>query len=199
MIGLLRGVVVSVLPSGEITIDVGGVGYRVQAGPALLRRCSPSGDEVVVHVSTYVREDAIVLYGFADPDERACFEVLLAAHGVGPSLALAMLAVHEPDALRRAVFDDDIDALTLVPGVGRKTAAKLLIDLKAKFDLPTAASGLPGGAVQAPGSAVAAVREALAGLGYSPDEIRSVLRSLPSDGSVEDLLRIALGELARSR
>jgi Holliday junction DNA helicase RuvA len=197
---MLRGAIVSALPSGEITIDVGGVGYRVQAGPALLRRCSASGEEMVVHVSTYVREDAIVLYGFAEPDERACFEALLAAHGVGPSLALAMLSVHDPDALRLAVFEDDIDALTLVPGVGRKTAAKLLIDLKSKFDLPDVVGGLSGGdPLRASSSVLAEVREALAGLGYSPDEVRSVSRSLPREGSVEELLRAALGELARSR
>ncbi|MHB8289163.1 MAG: Holliday junction branch migration protein RuvA [Acidimicrobiales bacterium] len=198
MIGSLRGVLASSSPSGEITIDVGGVGYRVQVGPALLSRSAVLGEQVFVYVYTHVREEAIVLFGFAEADERACFEVLLASHGVGPSLALAILSVHAPDSLRRVVFEEDLDALTLVPGVGRKTAAKLLIDLKAKLDPLESAAGF-GGLQPASGGVLAEVREALSGLGYSPDEARVVLRSLPKEGSVEELLRIALGQLARSK
>ena len=90
-----------------------------------------------LHVHTHVREDAIVLYGFAHADERRCFEALLGAHGVGPSLALAILSSMSPAALSTAVLEDDVDTLCLVPGVGKKTAARLLLELKARLDLPT--------------------------------------------------------------
>ena len=107
-------------------------------------------------VHTHVREDAIVLFGFASRDERDCFEALIATHGVGPAVALAILSVHSPSHLRRAIASDDVDALTLVPGIGKKTAARLLIELKARLDLDltepalaAVASGTRGGSVRA--------------------------------------------------
>jgi Holliday junction DNA helicase RuvA len=131
-----------------------------------------------------------------------CFEALIGAHGVGPAVALALLSVHSPGALRRAVHSDDADALMLVPGIGRKTATRLLIELKSRLD-PTGdeidirlvdGSELLGG-----GSAKADVRAALAGLGYGADEIRHALAQLPPDGAVEEQLRMALRELATAR
>ena len=95
-----------------------------------------SGSEATLYVHTHVREDAIVLYGFVHDDERRCFEVLLGSHGVGPALALAIMAVLSPAALSTAVLEDDLDTLCTVPGVGRKTAARLLIELKSRLDLP---------------------------------------------------------------
>ena len=95
-----------------------------------------SGAEATLYVHTHVREDAIVLYGFVHDDERRCFEVLLGSHGVGPALALAIMAVLSPAALSTAVLEDDLDTLCTVPGVGRKTAARLLIELKSRLDLP---------------------------------------------------------------
>jgi Holliday junction DNA helicase RuvA len=146
-----------------------------------------------------VREGAITLYGFADADERRAFELLLGAHGVGPSLALAIVAVHGPDRLVEIVAGDDIDALTLVPGVGRKTAMRLLVDLKSRFGeldgTISSAVSLLGG-TPSPASEVA---DALTQLGYGPDEVRAAVRTLPAEGTVEELLRRALRELAPRR
>ena len=135
--------------------------------------------------------------------ERACFEALIGAHGVGPAVALALLSVHSPVALRRAVATDDLDALMLVPGIGKKTAARLLIELKARLDLdldePDLALVGARGRPSAAGGARNEVRAALAGLGYGQDEVRDVLAVLPDDGAVEDLLRTALRQLAGTR
>jgi Holliday junction DNA helicase RuvA len=135
-------------------------------------------------------------------DERSCFEALLGAHGVGPALALAILSVHAPNELRRAVAADDADALCLVPGVGKKTAARLLIDLKTRLDVPeidlTAVNGA-GTAHTSASSVMADVRDALAGLGYSGDEIREAVRGLDDGDDSSVLLRDALRRLASER
>ena len=124
--------------------------------------------------------------------------MLIGASGVGPKLALAVLTVHTPGALRRALLDDDVDALTLVPGVGKRTAQRMLVDLKARLELPD----LDLDRVRTRSrrrNAQVEVREALASLGYAPDEVRAVVAQLADDGSVEDLLRDALKLLAVSR
>ena len=138
MIGLLRGPVVLRTGEGEVIVDVGGVGYRVTVTPATAAALVTGGAEVeqTLYVHTHVREDAIVLYGFAHDDERRCFEVLLGSHGVGPALALAIMAMLSPAALSTAVLEDDLETLCTVPGVGRKTAARLLIELKSRLELP---------------------------------------------------------------
>ncbi|MBA3655459.1 MAG: Holliday junction branch migration protein RuvA, partial [Actinobacteria bacterium] len=122
MIGSLRGVVLDRFASGELLVEVGGVGYRVTVAAGTHAVIDGVGAPVFLHVHTHVREDAIVLYGFTTADERACFEALLGAHGVGPALAINILSSLSPVSLRRAVSTDDVDALTVVPGVGRKTA-----------------------------------------------------------------------------
>ena len=195
MIGSLRGVVLDRLPPAELLLEVGGIGYRISVAPGALAAAVP-GQPLFLHVHTHVREDAIVLYGFPAADERRCFEALLGAHGVGPALAMSILSSLSPDALRRAVATEDADALTAVPGVGRKTAARLLLDLESRLDLPLdeAVNGAPTEA-----GVLAEVRTALAGLGYGPEEVRSVLRSLPGAGSVEELLTSALRHMAGAR
>jgi Holliday junction DNA helicase RuvA len=213
MIGYLRGNVIERRPVGdtavEIVIDVGGVGYRVHVSPRLAGSFGsmgfgPSGDVptapvAALSIHTHVREGAITLYGFADPDERRAFELLLGAHGVGPSLALAIVAVHGPDRLVEIVAGDDIDALTLVPGVGRKTAMRLLVDLKSRFgELDGSVSSIVSLLGGTPSTATE-VAEALGQLGYGPDEVRAAVRALPNEGSVEELLRAALRELAPRR
>ncbi len=193
MIACLRGRLADVLPDGAV-IDVGGVGYRVFLTPKALASL-PRGQEVLVHTVTYVREDTLALYGFLSADERHAFELLLSATGVGPKLALALLSVHSPDALRRAVSADDADALTLVPGIGRKGAARLVLELKGK--LGDGAPELPADPAARP--AYAEVREALAALGYAPTEIRTALEGLPDDAGAlptQELLRLALRGLA---
>lgn len=195
MIGSLRGVVLDRLPPAELLLEVDGVGYRVTVTPGTLTTGAP-GQPLFLHVHTHVRDDAIVLYGFASADERRCFEALLGAHGVGPGLALAILAAHTPHALRRALATGDADAFVAVPGVGRKTAARLLLELQSRLDLPLDELA---GAFGARDGAHAEVRAALAGLGYGADEVRDVLRSLPEVGSVEELLTSALRQMAGTR
>ena len=160
------------------------------------------GDEVFCWIHHHQREDAVTLYGFATKDERSSFEALLGAHGVGPALALAILSIHSPIALARVVAEDDIGALCLVPGVGKKTAQRLLIDLKSRLSVPDLGDGAaPGAAVAAPGpaSARADVRDALAGLGYTDGEVRDVMADLPDDGDAGALLRDALQRLGAAR
>ena len=207
MIGLLRGAVVVRTGEGEVIIDVGGVGYRVAVTPATAAALVVAGSasEATLYVHTHVREDAIVLYGFVHDDERRCFEVLLGSHGVGPALALAIMAALSPAALSTAVLEEDLDTLCTVPGVGRKTAARLLIELKSRLDLPDlsldgasvgarAASGVAGDGSTRTSRAEA--RAALSELGYAPDEIRGALDGLRDDVGVEEMLRLALRELA---
>src|SRR5206468_5872753 len=120
----------------EVLVEVAGVGYRVTVTPATVVAIGDVGDEVFFYVHHHVREDADTLFGFPTRDERGCFEALIGAHGVGPALALAILSVHPPDTLRRTLADDDVDALCLVPGVGKKTAARLLVELKSRLEVP---------------------------------------------------------------
>ena len=200
MIGSLRGTLVDRSSRGEVVVEVGGVGYRAMVAPGTLAALGVPGDTVLLHTHLHVREDALTLFAFATRDERDCFEALIGAHGVGPALALAILSVHGPTDLRRALAEGDLDALTLVPGVGRKTAARLLIELKSRLDLPdlepAAAVAVVKGNDRSPR---ADLREALAGLGYGTDEVGAVLRELPPEGAVEDLLRQALRLLAAAR
>jgi Holliday junction DNA helicase RuvA len=197
MIGSLRGVLVNRPAPGEVIVEVAGVGYRASVPTSLLAGLGGPGSEVFLHVHTHVREDAIVLYGFSHADERRCFEALLGAHGVGPSLALAILSSMSPAALSTAVLEDDVDTLCLVPGVGKKTAARLLLELKARLDLPTLGGDGPGGGSVA--SPRGEARAALVELGYGPDEIRGAMDAVSDDSSVEEMVRSALRELVRSR
>ncbi len=206
MIASLRG---RLLHRGadEVVVEVGGVGYAVVVSPTTAVALGEVGDEAFLWVHHHVREDAETLYGFATRDDKVTFEALLGAHGVGPSLALAILSVHGPAALVRILADDDVAALCLVPGVGKKTAARLLVELKSRLAVPEsgtvpgAATGAAGAGVAGNGgsSAVADVREALAGLGYTPDEIRAATAELADDGDVSAMLRRALQRLAAAR
>ncbi len=201
MIGSLRGTLLDRSSDGELLVEVGGIGYRVAVTPRTLADVGNLGAEVFVYVHDHVREDAHTLFGFTSRDERSCFEALLGAHGVGPALALAIIAVHAPNDLRRAVASDDVDALCLVPGVGKKTAARLLIDLKSRLAVPDIdLSVVTGTALGSRGSfALADVRDALTGLGYSTDEVREAVRDLEDGDDAAALLREALRRLASVR
>ncbi len=120
MIGWLRGELLARGADGELLVDVGGVGYRVLVPATVLSSVGELGQTVGLFVHTHVREDAIVLYGFATANERRCFEALFGAHGVGPSLALSVLSSLQPDGLIRAVIDGDLEVLCAVPGVGAR-------------------------------------------------------------------------------
>ena len=201
MIGSLRGTLVD-RGAAEVTVEVGGLGYRVVVRPTTAVSLGDRGEEVFCWTHHHQREDAQVLYGFLTKDERLCFEALIGAHGVGPALALAILSVHSPSALARILAEDDLGALCLVPGVGKKTAARLLLDLKSRLSIPDL--GEPrvatGGAKHAGApNARADVREALGGLGYSDGEVREVLGELAEDGDAASMLKDALQWLATAR
>jgi len=195
VIGSVRGSVIERSASGEVLVEVGGVGYRLNVPLRVIPTLDPGGN-AFLFTHLHVREDAMVLYGFPSRDERDTFEVLIAATGVGPKLALAILSVHTPNTLRRGLADDDLDALMLVPGVGKRTAQRLLVELKSRLEVPDLdLADSTGGGTSPRGE----VRDALVGLGYSSEEVRGVLGHLEDDGTVEDLLRDALRVLAGSR
>jgi Holliday junction DNA helicase RuvA len=196
MIGSIRGTVFERTGTGEVLVEVGGVGYRALVPTGALAKLSP-GEPAFLFTHLHVREDAMLLYGFLTRDERDTFEAVLGASGVGPKLALAILSVHSPNALRRCLATDDLDALVLVPGVGKRTAQRLLVDLKARLSMPD----LDLGEHSVHSSGRAEVREALGGLGYSPEEVREVMASFDGDedAGVEAMLRDALRQLRPSR
>jgi len=193
VIGSLRGAVVERTLSGEVLVEVGGVGYRVHVPVGAVPALEP-GANAYLFTHQHVREDAMIIYGFPTRDERDTFEALITASGVGPKLALAILSVHSPANLRRCLAEDDLDSLVAVPGVGKRTAQRLLVDLKARLDVPEIDLTSPNGA-SAP-NVRAEVRDALVGLGYSGDEVREVFGQLGEEGTVEELLRDALRLLA---
>ena len=156
MIAHLNGTVCSVAPDGAV-IDVGGVGLLVQCTPGTLAGLR-TGERARVATSLVVREDALTLYGFAGEDERNTFELVQTASGVGPRLALAMLAVFSPDALRRAVAAEDLAALTTVPGIGRKGAQRIVLELAGRLGSP-GDGGVLGDARMAPAGRAAPWRE----------------------------------------
>jgi Holliday junction DNA helicase RuvA len=195
MIASLRGTVLERLDDGTVIVEVAGVGYLVTVTPRTLAELEPTSP-VFLYVHHHIREDAQTLYGFLRRDERTTFQVLVATHGIGPALAVAILGTHTPAALVDIVAGNDLGALTLVPGVGKKTAERLLVELRSRLSLPMLD---PVGAASGGGSAVGDVREALIGLGYGSDEVRDALRDLGASGSAEDLLRQALAVLGAKR
>ena len=202
MIGSLRGALLDKDPSGELLIEVGGVGYRVSVAPSTLAGAGAIGEECFVYVHHHVREDTADLYGFAELGERHCFDALLSAHGVGPALALAVLSHLSPDELRRAVASDDAAALELVPGIGAKTSKRMVLDLKNRLGVPeSAVDRTPAGSGGAAASAATEVRTALAQMGFGPAEVRDAMAAVnaaaaaDADADVGALLRVALREL----
>jgi Holliday junction DNA helicase RuvA len=196
VIGSLRGQVLERDLGGWVLIEVAGVGYVVHVSPRALAELEPSAP-AFVYVHHHIREDAQQLYGFLTRDERATFQTLIGAHGVGPALAMAIIATHPPVALVDIVANGDVAALTLVPGVGKKTAERLLIELKSRLRVPVLDA--VGGGGMGTSSAVADVREALSNLGYADTEIRDALRELPHGEDASALLRDALKLLGARR
>jgi Holliday junction DNA helicase RuvA len=196
MIGSLRGTVLERSGDSTVLLEVGGVGYLVTVTPRTLAELEP-GSTAFLHVHHHLREDAQTLFGFVHREERSTFEILIATHGIGPALAIAILGVHSPTSLVDIVTSGDQSALTLVPGVGKKTAERLLVELKNRLHLPVLEMA---GATSSGGSTVVGdVREALLGLGYGPEEVRDVLREVPAGGDAAALLRDALQMLGAKR
>ena len=189
MIAFLEGEVVD-KGAGRVVLDVGGVGYELIVPTSVLAAMPAVGARARVHTRMVVREDSMTLYGFASPDERELFDLLTGVTGVGPKVALAFLSSLTPDALRRAVVAGDADALTVVPGVGKKVAQRVVLDLRDKL-------GGEGAEIIAIGP-LADVREALLALGLSPIEASKVMADLDPDGKApDDLLREALQKVGR--
>lgn len=208
MIASVRGTVLAVRLDSAV-VEVGGVGLLVQATPATLAGLRV-GAPAELATSLVVREDALTLFGFADPDERDTFEAVRTVSGVGPRLALAMLAVHSPDGLRAAVAVQDLTALTRVPGIGRKGAQRIVLELADRLGPPTA-TGAPSaapGEVHVPATAGwEQVVEALVGLGWSARQAAEATEAVVADGAaasaaagdVGGVLRAALQWLGRGR
>jgi Holliday junction DNA helicase RuvA len=194
MIGSLRGTVLERTSDSTVLIETNGIGYFVHVTPRTLGELEPT-TTAFVYIHHHVREDAQTLYGFLDRDERRCFEILIATHGVGPTMAMMILATHSPRALVDIVAGSDIAALTLVSGVGKKTAERLLIELKNRLHLNI----LEGSNTINGPSSVGDVRDALSGLGYSTEEIRDVLREVSVSNDSESMLREALNMLGARR
>lgn len=191
MIGFLRGEVAGRHPGGCF-LDVGGVGYRLACSNQTLAALPGEGRPVKLWTFTYVREDILALYGFATEGERRIFEALLGVAGVGPKVALQVCSAFPAEALRAALARGDVDALASVPGIGKKTAQRILVDLKEKLALPDL------DVVGAAPDALAKARSALENLGYSPAEVRAALSEVPPDdaATLEDAIRSALKVLA---
>jgi len=174
----------------RIVLAVNGTGYEVLVPAMTLSKIPPLGRKARLFTRLQIRDEAMLLYGFATPDERLLFDQLITVTGVGPKVALAILSTLTADSLRRAVFTSDLDALTLVPGVGKKVAGRILLDLKDRLGI--------AGDQPATGS-LAEVREAMLSLGLSAQEARDALAAIDTDGDrpVEDLLREALRTVKR--
>lgn len=196
MIGSLRGTVIERVDNGVLLVEVAGVGYLVAVTPRTASDLAP-GSAAFLYVHHHIREDAQTLFGFLRRDERSTFEVLINTHGIGPALALAVLSTHAPATLVDIVATGDLAALTLVPGVGKKTAERLLIELRNRLNLPVLD---PVGAASSAGAGpLGDVREALAGLGYGADEIRESLRDIDPNADAASILRDALKALGARR
>jgi len=202
MIGAVSGTLVEIYADGAL-VDVGGVGYRVHSPVSVLTRLPAPGKKLRLYTHLHVREDALTLFGFTTSEERDIFEVLIGVNGIGPKGALAVLSVHAPDALRRAILGEDLDALTMIPGVGKKTAARMILELKEKLG---AFDGdlVPAGASAVAREALGEVRAALLQLGYTTSEAREAIERVAAakaetngngSGTVEALLKSALKEL----
>lgn len=193
MIGSLRGIVAERFMPNTVLIEVGGVGYFCYVTASTFAELEPTVS-TFLHVHHHIREDAQTLYGFTSRGERDTFNVLIATHGIGPAMALAILSTYSPAALSTIVSSADTAALTVVPGVGKKTAERLMVELKSRLNIETVSEG--GESVQ---SAAADVREALTALGYGAEEIRDTMRQMSNAADSETMLRDALAVLGARR
>ena len=189
MIGRLGGMLAGRSPS-SILLDVNGVGYEIQVSPRTHAELPGTGQEIVIHTHLHGREDGLILYGFATEPERNLFRVLLTASGVGPKVALSILGSMSVAQIRRAIATEDVDALTMVPGVGKRSAQKLVLELKPKLE-DTEADVLDGT------GAFTQLRQALESLGYNANEIREATGAVDQGAPVAEQIRAALLVLSR--
>ena len=195
MIGSLRGRIASKSPP-QLTVDVGGLGYEVEAPMSTFFHLPPVGDEVRLLTHLVVREDAHVRYGFASEEERRLFRSLIKVSGVGPKIALALLSGISVAAFAECVQREDTAALTRIPGVGRKTAERLIVEMRDRLAAPP--PGTPAAAAASGGTAEGEAYGALVALGYRPAEATRLLKAVgPGTHSTEELIRRALQGAAR--
>lgn len=206
MIHRLRGQLVEKDNEG-ITVDCGGVGYRTLSSMTTVQTLPPIGEECVVHTRMVVREDAMLLFGFATKDERAVFDALTSVSKVGPKMALAVLSAMKPREISEAVARGDVLKFASVSGLGKKTAERLVLELKGKemafFEAEPSISRNGAGGSTASGEASPGpymeAREALTGLGYSLDEAEHVLNDVPPQETVEAYIKAALRKIGGRR
>lgn len=199
MIAAVRGILEGKTIDSAL-VTVGGITLRILSPLSTLSKLTV-GEAVYLQTLLHVREDAITLFGFATAEDRESFEQLLAVGGVGPRIGLALLSALSSAGLREAVLNEDMVRLTMAPGVGKKLAARLILELRPRFErLGLGFGGATGGVAAAPGNVRGQVAEALTGLGYTPAEAAAAVRNLPteSDESLEDLIMRALRLMARA-
>ena len=200
MISILRGIVASV-GLDHIDVVVGGIGFRVHVTPAFAQG-SARDEEITVYTSMIVREDSMTLYGFESCDERDVFTTLMSVSGIGPKIALAALAVLRPDDLRRAVRDQDLATLQRIPGVGKKAAQRMALEIGDKLGTPAALPGAEATPAPVPSEDTVAseVSAALVGLGWSEAQATKAIEKLAGSGlGASDMLRAALVSLGGGR
>jgi len=197
MIGRLRGILISKQPP-SLLVEVGGVGYEVEAPMSTIYDLPGLGKEVILLTHHAVKEDSVTLYGFLHEAERALFRNLLKVSGIGAKIALAVLSGVSTDHFARLVHAGDVVALTKIPGIGKKTAERIVVELRDRLD---GLSSLPGGSMQSPGAPLDAAGEAtvaLQQLGYKPVEVTRLVQKVAADGDnaeaiIRKALRAALG------
>ena len=198
MISILRGIAVSV-GLDHIDVVVGGIGFRVHVTPAFAR-AAPRDDEITVYTSMIVREDSMTLYGFESADERDVFTRLMSVSGIGPKIALAALAVLHPDELRRAVRDQDLVALQRIPGVGKKSAQRMALEIGDKLGTPASLPEAAPAPAPSQDAVATEVSAALVGLGWSEAQAAKAIEKLAGSGlGASDMLRAALVALGGGR
>ncbi len=187
MIAAVRGALEAHGPDWVI-VDVGGISLRVAVPASSISRLPPLGESVRLITHLYLREDVVALYGFLSPDDLSLFEQLLGVAGVGPKVALSMLSAAPSASLRQAIASENLDNLTKIPGIGKKLASRLILELRGKLTAPEAGTFAPIATVDSD------VVEALVGLGYPLNDAQAALRSLPADREVEleERIRLAL-------
>jgi holliday junction DNA helicase RuvA len=198
MIYRLRGILVEKDTEG-VVIDVGGVGYRASASLATLRALPSLGEECVVHTRMVVREDAMLLFGFAAPEERVAFDVLTAVSKVGPKLALSILSSMSPPEISESVARGDVIKFSSVPGLGKKTAERLVLELKGKSLAAFGPEPVVTGGGNGGGGPYMEARDALTALGYRLEEAEKALNDVPPQDSVEKYIKEALRRIGSRR
>ncbi len=197
MIRSVRGRLASLDGEGA-TVEVGGVGLLLRVSPTTARGLPPAGAEVALQAHLVVREDALDLYGFATRAERELFEAFVSVSGVGPRLALALCGLDAPDALRLALARGDAAKLQAAPGVGKRTAERVVLELRDRLGAAAANGAGPDGPAANGADAFVTAREGLVGLGFRPEEAEAALADAPETADAESLIRHGLGRLRRT-